>query len=258
MDAAEACRTGDLAWLEAQARKTRLDLNQKAEDSSYSPIDHAIIAGNLEVLVWVRSVYNALENTRGGVGGAAPDLVDFSSANSYSVKIAAAFGHLDIIKWLIFDSGSAVDASATGSYALQIAVNNSHLDVVKWLATDYNAIIAEMGPSRPHNLKHVNPAAEHYLAFNFAANTDQLETLKFLVEDFSTWFLHHRRLLSGSGLHLINAAEWIRFSGGWEQRQWSPAATEYIHQTAAMQEQLGLEVWAEAISMVAKKPLSRL
>ena len=52
--------------------------------------------------------------------------------------IAASFGHLEVVKWLVLESGQPVDVmAADGSYALGLAVENGHLEVVGFL----NAVI---------------------------------------------------------------------------------------------------------------------
>ena len=48
-------------------------------------------------------------------------------------EYAAAGGHLDVLKWLVMESGSSVDLTRNHNQTVLLAIEHEHLDVIKWL-----------------------------------------------------------------------------------------------------------------------------
>ena len=62
--------------------------------------------------------------------------VDATVANNAAVRWAAKNGHLDVVRWLVKESGQAVDVTDLDNYALRASAQNGHLDVVRWLVKE--------------------------------------------------------------------------------------------------------------------------
>ncbi len=62
--------------------------------------------------------------------------VDLTSHNNRAVRLAVERGHLPVVKWLIEKSGQPVDVTALNGAALQSAMLNEHLPVIKWLVEE--------------------------------------------------------------------------------------------------------------------------
>ena len=94
MDIFEACRIGDLDWLKQQkAAKTLGRLMRRDQSNTLLPFPLRL----------------------------------------YPHEYAAANGHLEVLKWLVLESGQLVDLLRNDALSLRFAARNGHLDVVKWL-----------------------------------------------------------------------------------------------------------------------------
>ena len=92
-----------------------------------------------------------------------------SSKSLFPHEYAAAGGHLEVLKWLVLESGKKVDLTRNHNQALRFAVKHEHLEVIKWL-------VSESGQP-------VNVADFGNDAINCAAWTGNLEIVKWLVQE---------------------------------------------------------------------------
>jgi ankyrin repeat protein len=95
--------------------------------------------------------------------GTLPTLLD--NAN-YSLRYAAAHGHLSIIRYLIEESGQPIDVAAQNNYAIRYAARNGHLSVVRYL-------IEESGQP-------INITAWDNGALKFATENDHTDVIQYL------------------------------------------------------------------------------
>lgn len=51
----------------------------------------------------------------------------------YPHEYAASNGHLEVLKWLVLESGQRIDLLRDDALSLRFAARNGHLDVVRWL-----------------------------------------------------------------------------------------------------------------------------
>ena len=58
------------------------------------------------------------------------DFIDVHAYRNVALRWSAAFGYLDVVKYLVEQGG---DIHANNNYALRLASNNGHLNVVKYL-----------------------------------------------------------------------------------------------------------------------------
>ncbi len=165
MDVFGACRDGDLDWLKQQKAANKLGrLMIKTQSSPKSQFPEEYVA-------------------------------------AFPHEYAAAGGHLDVLKWLVFESGRTVDLTRNQNQAVRIAIASNHLDVVKWLVessgqsvnvTDFgsDAIYFAIGDGHLEMLKWlvqwsgqiINLAEDGNRAVIVAAVNEQFEVLKWLVD----------------------------------------------------------------------------
>lgn len=94
MDIFEACRVGDLEWLKQQAAAKKLGrLMRRDQSNTLFPYP----------------------------------------LRPFPHEYAAEGGHLDVLKWLVQESGQWIDLQQNDERSLQLAARNGHLGVVEWL-----------------------------------------------------------------------------------------------------------------------------
>ena len=100
--------------------------------------DDAIELGNIQEL-------QRLKNE-----GLLPDLMDTPDPVQpprYPHETAIRWGQLDVLKWLVLESGQDVDLTAVRNRSLVEAIEFEHLDIVRWLILDSNQRIEiDLGP----------------------------------------------------------------------------------------------------------------
>jgi hypothetical protein len=101
--------------------------------------------------------------------GTLPDLMLADTNGYYSHEFAAENGHLDIVRYLIEESGQSVDAAADDNYALQFAAANGYLPVVRYLIENSGQLI--------------DATARDNSALQFAATNAHLPVVQYLIED---------------------------------------------------------------------------
>ena len=98
---------------------------------------------------------------------------DPAAEGNYAIRIAAAKGHFDVVKYLMeeVDEKYGIDPAAENSQTVRSAATNGHLDVVKYLMEEVDAKYR------------VNPASEDNWAIVNAAANGHLAVVKYLMEE---------------------------------------------------------------------------
>lgn len=92
-------------------------------------------------------------------------LVDVCHDNDYVFRVAAEFGHIHILRYLL-ENFPTINPAAMDNYAVRWAANYGFLDVVKYLCS----------------LKQVNPADGNNTALEWAAENGNVAVVEFLCE----------------------------------------------------------------------------
>lgn len=146
--------------------------------------------------------------------------------------IAAEYGHLNILKWLVEQGEDAGHTNKKGYTVLQVAAQNGHLNVIQWLVEqgsdiqqtdDYDRNLVGLAAKSGHldvikwlhqkgcDIHHCNGSDQN--AFLFAAKAGELEVMKWLAEQGSdiqhttTWDANALTYAAEYG-HL-DVAEWL-------------------------------------------------
>jgi ankyrin repeat protein len=90
---------------------------------------------------------------------------DPSMGKNYAIRLAAQYGHLEIVKLLLKDK--RVNPAAEYNFAIRWASKHNHIEIVKLLLKD----------------KRVNPAAENNRALFWAAENQNKDMVKLLLQD---------------------------------------------------------------------------
>jgi len=94
--------------------------------------------------------------------------VDLTRNHNQAVRLAVKHGELEVIKWLVSESGQPVNVADYGNDAINCAVGSGNLEIVKWLVQESGQV--------------VNLAADGGMAVLVAAGNGDFEVLKWLVE----------------------------------------------------------------------------
>jgi hypothetical protein len=98
-----------------------------------------------------------------------PNLNLSDEENWLPLELAARSGHLDIIRYLIEDSGQSLEIFANDTDILRIAAAHGHLDIVRYLIDEVNPLMTTCSL--------IN------LAFRVAAAYEHLAIVRYLIED---------------------------------------------------------------------------
>ena len=93
--------------------------------------------------------------------------VNVAIADNYAIGLAAEFGRIEVIKWLVLESGQPVDVTAADNWAVGSAAANGYLEVVKWLVLESGQPVDVM-------------AADGSYALGLAVENGHLEVVGFL------------------------------------------------------------------------------
>lgn len=105
------------------------------------------------------------------------------------VSAAASNGHLDVVKWLIADSGLEIDLSAQNNFTLRVAIDSGELNLVKWLVIHSGQEI-DISKSITYTSKLVNNAKTVELADQYADIADFLQaTYEWVTLEYPIDFL---------------------------------------------------------------------
>jgi hypothetical protein len=96
-------------------------------------------------------------------------VIDLTADDSYPLRWSAENGYLSVVRYLIEDSGQLVDATINDNFALRYAACNGHLDVVRYLIED---------SGQP-----VDVTAKDNWALQFAASNDHLPVVQYFIEE---------------------------------------------------------------------------
>jgi ankyrin repeat protein len=96
-------------------------------------------------------------------------VIDLTADDSYPLRWSAETGHLPVIRYLIEDSGQSVDATLNDNFALRWAACNGHLSVVRYLIED---------SGQP-----VDVTAKDNWALRWAAEHGHLPVVRYLIEE---------------------------------------------------------------------------
>ena len=112
--------------------------------------------------------YNQVEKCSGGdkSWGIFP-LSKQSDVVKWGVQRASAYGHLNILKWLI----NTFQLTCVDQRLFQLASGNGHLDVLKWLTVTFQ-------------MKAIDARADNNCAFRWASGNGHLDVLKWLTFTF--------------------------------------------------------------------------
>jgi hypothetical protein len=97
-------------------------------------------------------------------------VIDLTVDDSYPLHLAAENGYLHIVRYLIEESGQSVDATSNDNFALRYAAENGHLPVVRYLIED---------SGQP-----VDATDKDNWALRLAAENDHLPVVQYLIEEF--------------------------------------------------------------------------
>jgi ankyrin repeat protein len=95
--------------------------------------------------------------------------IDATAHNNFALRYAACNGHLPVVRYLIEESGQLVDATSHDNRVLRYAAANGHLSVVRYL-------IEESGQS-------VDATADDNYALQLAAANGHLLVVRYLIEE---------------------------------------------------------------------------
>ena len=142
--------------------------------------------------------------------------IDVTDADNAAIRYAAENGHLDIVRWLVEESGQPVDVTACENYAIRFAAANGHFDIIRW-------IVKESGQD-------VNATDGISCAVRWAALKGNLKIARWLIED--------------SGL----SAD-CRDYENWKLSPYrdNDHTLKYLAHIALLQNSLGLTDWKEAL-----------
>jgi len=104
------------------------DLNAIVDLNDEAPILLAIANGHLDIVKYLVAEYSS-------------QCIDLFVDEYEVIRIAAAYGRLDILKWLIEDSGHTVDVTAHENAAVRKAVEYNHLDVLRYFIEDCSQLV---------------------------------------------------------------------------------------------------------------------
>jgi hypothetical protein len=96
-------------------------------------------------------------------------LVDATARDNRALRYAATNGHLLVIRYLVEESGQSVDTTACNNYALRLAARHGHLSVIRYL-------IEDSGQS-------VDATSDNNSAIRLAAANGHLPVVRYLIED---------------------------------------------------------------------------
>ena len=153
--------------------------------------------------------------------------------NNFAVRMAAANGHLNVVRWLVEESGQAVDLTAGECRVLQVAAEYGHLEVVKWL-------VKESG-------QQLDITTTDNYAARWAAANGHDAVLRWLIEDSG-------QLIDCRGKDIL------LISRGFDDL--NESIKTYLIQVRMLQEALGLDNWktgldAIAIEQTIRQPASK-
>lgn len=102
-----------------------------------------------------------------------------------AIKWAAANGHLEVIKWLVMESGQQIDVTADNNAAIIWAADNGHLDVIKWIVLESTEISKEAARKFgfESSVQPVSVTSDNNCAIKFAAHNGHFDVVKWLLLD---------------------------------------------------------------------------
>jgi len=195
MDQFEAARTGNLEWFKDLAA-TGLIFDFTATDyRNWSISDYAICGGHLSILKWIS--FEALVS----IEVANAEL--FIEAEFFSTRLAARYGHHDIVEWLLTSECPEEYQTTAANSALRVAAETGQFRLVKELienskynvdVTHFEHSIFQNAVSRGYSeiLQYLVETTEHQFSVNIenaqsfyqAVESGHLEVLQYLMEDF--------------------------------------------------------------------------
>ena len=105
------------------------------------------------------------------------------------VSAAASNGHLDVVKWLVAESGLEIDLSAQSNFTLRVAIGSGELKLVKWLVI-HSGQDLDISKSFAYTSKLINTAPTVDLAEQYADIADFLQaTYEWLTQEYPIDFL---------------------------------------------------------------------
>ena len=149
-------------------------------------------------------------------------LGDVTEDDNWAVQRASGNGHLDVVKWLVKESGQPVDVTATENYAVRWAAYYGYLDIITWL-------VEESGQA-------VDVTAKDNWAVKSAAAKGYLETVQWLVEK------------SCQVIDCRDCETWEVRTPFWE---WPKNCRVYLIGVKTLQEALGLDSWKTGLDTTA-------
>ena len=211
-------------------------------------IDSACKTGNLD---WLKA-----QKAAGTLG-------EVTVSGNRSVQLAAANGHLDIVKWLVLESELAVDVTAKDNMAIRVAATNGHLDIIKWLVKDYGDWVTAKKLEDPSFTgQAVDVTTDGNCAVRFAAYTGHLNVVRWLVEEsgqavdvtaMDNWAVKHAaaneyldtvRWLVEMSNQSVDCRDCMMWKVDFRRfESWPAESQRYLRLVGKLQDVLGLEDW---------------
>lgn len=116
-------------------------------------------------------------------------LADLNTPSNHGwtgIELAAENGHLDVVKWLVSESGQPVDVTVSDDFAIRYAAEYGYLDIIKWLVMESTTAHKEASQKFGFEFlyRQVDATACDSIAIGWAAENGHLDVVKWLVKDY--------------------------------------------------------------------------